>query len=68
MYPFLECRRVPGHFGGCCGNCKWPDHGARCTANNDDDDDDDDSDSSIEFTGGRAIQGPGSQAAPIVIN
>ena len=19
---FTECRRVPGHFGGCCGNCK----------------------------------------------
>jgi hypothetical protein len=19
------------HFGRCCGNCKWQDHGARCT-------------------------------------
>ena len=68
MYSFLECRRVSGHFRGCCGNYKWPDHDVRCTANNDDDDNDDDSDSLIEFTGGRVIQGPGSQAAPIVIN
>ena len=30
MRPFPECRRVQGHFGGCCGNCKWPDHAARC--------------------------------------
>ena len=27
---FPECRRIQGQFGGCCGNCKWPDHGARC--------------------------------------
>ena len=67
MYPFLECRRVPGHFGGYCENCKWPDHAARCTVNNDDDDDDD-SDSSVEFTGGRVIQGSGSQATSIVVD
>jgi hypothetical protein len=29
--PFPECRRVPGHFGGACGNCKWRDHASRCT-------------------------------------
>jgi uncharacterized protein DUF3716 len=29
--PFPECRSVDGHFGGCCGNCKWRDHAARCT-------------------------------------
>jgi Protein of unknown function (DUF3716) len=29
--PFLECRSINGHFGGCCGNCKWRDHAARCT-------------------------------------
>jgi hypothetical protein len=29
--PFLECRSINGHFGGCCGNCKWHDHVARCT-------------------------------------
>ncbi|KAF7545974.1 hypothetical protein G7Z17_g8761 [Cylindrodendrum hubeiense] len=23
--------RLPGHFGGCCGNCKWPDRAARCS-------------------------------------
>jgi Protein of unknown function (DUF3716) len=65
MYPFLECRRVPGHFGGCCGNCKWPDAAASCSAKNDDDDDDD---SDVEFTGVRAIEGPGSAAAPIVVD
>lgn len=31
MPVFLECRRVPGHFGGCCGNCKWPDKAVRCS-------------------------------------
>ena len=35
MRPFLSCRRAPGHFGGCCGNCKWRDHAASCTANGD---------------------------------
>ena len=34
LRPFTECRRVPGHFGGCCGNCKWPDAAASCTARN----------------------------------
>ncbi|KAF4441802.1 hypothetical protein F53441_11929 [Fusarium austroafricanum] len=28
--PFPQCIRLPGHFGGCCGNCKWRDHAARC--------------------------------------
>ena len=31
--PFSECRRIPGHFGGACGNCKWRDHAASCTCN-----------------------------------
>ena len=26
--PFLECRSINGHFGGCYGNCKWHDHTA----------------------------------------
>lgn len=29
--PFPECIRLPGYFGGCCGNCKWRDHAARCS-------------------------------------
>jgi hypothetical protein len=29
--PFPECRRLPGHFGGACGNCKWRDHASRCS-------------------------------------
>lgn len=40
MSPFPECRRVPGHFGGCCANCKWRDHAARCTTRDNDSDDD----------------------------
>ena len=28
---FLECRHMPGHFGGGCGNCKWPDHASTCS-------------------------------------
>jgi Protein of unknown function (DUF3716) len=27
---FSQRRRLVGHFGGACGNCKWPDHAARC--------------------------------------
>ena len=23
--------RTVGYFGGCCGNCKWKDWGARCS-------------------------------------
>jgi hypothetical protein len=30
-YPFVHCIRLPGHFGGCCGNCKWPDRASRCS-------------------------------------
>lgn len=29
--PFPICVRVPGHFGGCCANCKWRDWADRCT-------------------------------------
>lgn len=31
LRPFPECRRLPGHFDGACGNCKWRDHASRCT-------------------------------------
>lgn len=31
LRPFPECARVPGHFGGAYGNCKWRDHTARCS-------------------------------------
>lgn len=30
LRPFTECRRTPGHFGGCCGNCKWRDQARQC--------------------------------------
>jgi hypothetical protein len=29
--PFPHCNRLPGHFGGYCGNCKWPDRSASCS-------------------------------------
>ena len=67
MYPFLECHHVSGHFRGCYRYCKSPDYGAHYTANNDEDNDSD-SDSSVKSTGGRVIDGPGSQAAPIVVD
>jgi hypothetical protein len=35
LRPFPECRRVPGHFGGCCGNCKWRDHASKCFVRDD---------------------------------
>ncbi|KAM0415825.1 hypothetical protein ACHAPT_013235 [Fusarium lateritium] len=28
--PFPHCIRLPGHFSGCCGNCKWTDHAGKC--------------------------------------
>ena len=31
MYPFTECRHVPGAFSGACGNCKWPGHARQCS-------------------------------------
>jgi hypothetical protein len=33
--PFPQCIRIPGYFGGCCGNCKWRDHASRCTVRDD---------------------------------
>jgi Protein of unknown function (DUF3716) len=44
LRPFPECRRVPGHFKGCCGNCKWRDHAIRCTARDNESDDESSSD------------------------
>lgn len=38
--PFTDCRRAAGHFDGACGNCKWRDHGARCSLNNPNEPDD----------------------------
>jgi hypothetical protein len=29
--PFPFCVRMPGHFGGACANCKWPDYAHRCS-------------------------------------
>lgn len=31
LHPFPQCSRLPGHFGGACGNCKWRDHTIRCS-------------------------------------
>ena len=31
LRPFPVCHRLAGHFGGACANCKWRDHGARCS-------------------------------------
>jgi Protein of unknown function (DUF3716) len=44
LRPFPEYRHIQGHFGGCCGNCKWRDHAARYTARNIESDDDSSSD------------------------
>ena len=65
--PFPKCRRLPGHFGGACGNCKWRDHAARCSVRdnqggdggpgNDSSDDDPDE----VMTGMRRLAGPGDE-------
>lgn len=41
LRPFPECRRVAGHFGGACANCKWRDHGSRCSVRDEDEDEGD---------------------------
>jgi hypothetical protein len=38
--PFPTCRKHPAHFGGCCGNCKWPDFGKDCTIAHHEDEED----------------------------
>jgi hypothetical protein len=37
LSPFPSCRRLFGHFGNACGNCKWRDHAIRCTDPDDSD-------------------------------
>ena len=56
LRPFPECRRVVGHFGGACANCKWRDHAARCSVRGDEDDD-------VVVTGQRRLEyhPPGNQ-------
>ena len=80
--PFPECRRVLGHFGGCCGNCKWPDAAARCqfptvieldssSSSSDDDGDDNEDVKPVvrQQDTSRAIEGPGVAADyPIVLD
>jgi hypothetical protein len=46
-----------GHFGGCCGNCKWRDYGARYVIVREDSDEDSSSDDSSDSGEG----GPGPQ-------
>jgi hypothetical protein len=29
--PFPQCIVLPGYWGGCCANCKWPDHAEWCS-------------------------------------
>ncbi|KAH6659912.1 hypothetical protein BKA67DRAFT_641087 [Truncatella angustata] len=50
--PSPVCVRLPGHFGGCCSNCKWKDQASRCSVRDgvgtpfpsDDNDNDNDND------------------------
>ncbi|OJD25631.1 hypothetical protein ACJ73_03003 [Blastomyces percursus] len=75
--PFPECRRVPGHFGGACSNCKWWDHAARCSVRDGgievvDLDDDDDYDKGgpqrqMGPPGQRLLTAGSTPAAPIVL-
>ncbi|KAM0803126.1 hypothetical protein BDR22DRAFT_88735 [Usnea florida] len=65
LRPFPECRRVVGHFDGACANCKWRDHGRRCSLRRggaDDDGDDGPSDRRPPPRGGSRSRSPGSDA------
>ena len=74
LTPFPECRRALGHFGDAYGNCKWRDHGIRCSGGSppgdsgrvvelsDSDDEYDDDDDSIRGPS-RRTRGSGGQLA-----
>jgi hypothetical protein len=60
-YPFPSCRKVPGHFGGACANCKWRDHASRCTVRdenggNGNSEDDSSDDSNVKFIDKRRLE------------
>lgn len=57
--PFPYCMRLPGHFGGCCGNCKWPDRAAQCSNR--------DSVAPGGVRNGGSGSQPGSRAQPIAL-
>lgn len=76
--PFPECH-VQGHFGGCCGNCKWPDAAAQYhwpqdsketieLSSDDDDDEDDVRPVRRAIKAPLAAAAPGSAAQPIVVS
>ena len=51
LTPFPKCRRLRSHFGGCCTNCKWRDHSARCRFVNENEDSYKDSKSDDDASG-----------------
>ncbi|EDN05524.1 predicted protein [Histoplasma mississippiense (nom. inval.)] len=75
-----ECRRLPGHFGGACGNCKWRDHAIRCSERDgegvevieivdDDDDEEDGPQRRMRGPSGQQLLTAGSTpAAPIILD
>ena len=58
LRPFPECRATPGHFGGACANCKWRDHGARCSLVRGEPGDDGGGDRGAPPRGGRRSRSP----------
>jgi len=67
IMPFPECHRTPGHFGGCCSNCKWRDHAARCSVHDNDDSSDRDNDGAEAGRGDRVPQGQQIAPAPPLV-
>lgn len=67
LRPFPSCRRVQGHFGGACANCKWRDHAARCSVRDEGDDAPEDEPLSLAGPGDPDAGGDGSAAAPLLI-
>jgi hypothetical protein len=63
-FPFHECRRTPGHFGGACGACKWRDHAARCSQRDANQPDSSDSDSDDEEPLLSSSEGPSDDGEP----
>ena len=54
---FPECIRIVGIQGGCCSNCKWPDHAASCRWGGNDSSNDSDGEIGTGGRGGRSGRG-----------
>ena len=63
LRPFPKCRSVRGHFGGACANCKWRDHGLRCSLHRESPGDDESGDEGEDERRSRSPRGDAGRTA-----